>query len=142
MSEAKKGNRVKVHYTGTLNDGTVFDTSKNREPLEFELGTGEMIPSFDAAVHGMSVGESRKVEIEATEAYGKRRDDLVISIPTDKIPDGLNPGKGDKLQINQQDGQSIPVTVTDVSNSEITLDANHELAGQDLNFDIELVEIN
>ena len=141
MSKVKEGDTVKVHYTGTLTDGTVFDTSAEREPLEFTLGQGQLIPGFEKAVVGMDVGDSTEVEISSDDAYGESREDLVISVPKDQLPDDVEPQVGMQLQVNQQDGQPIPVRITDVGEENLTLDANHPLAGQDLKFEIELVEI-
>ena len=141
MSKVKEGDTVKVHYTGTLTDGTVFDTSEEREPLEFTLGQGQLIPGFEKAVVGMNVGDSTEVEIPSDDAYGESREDLVISVPKDQLPDDVEPQVGMQLQVNQQDGQPIPVRITDVGEENLTLDANHPLAGQDLKFEIELVEI-
>jgi len=141
LSKVKEGDTVKVHYTGTLTDGTVFDTSEEREPLEFTLGQGQLIPGFEKAVVGMNVGDSTEVEISSDDAYGESREDLVISVPKDQLPDDVEPQVGMQLQVNQQDGQPIPVRITDVGEENLTLDANHPLAGQDLKFEIELVEI-
>ncbi|MDZ7757025.1 peptidylprolyl isomerase [Rhodohalobacter sp.] len=141
MSKVKDGDTVKVHYTGTLTDGTVFDTSEEREPLEFTLGQGQLIPGFEKAVVGMNVGDSTEVEIPSDDAYGEAREDLVISVPKDQLPDDVEPQVGMQLQVNQQDGQPIPVRITEVGEENLTLDANHPLAGQDLKFEIELVEV-
>lgn len=141
MSKVKEGDTVKVHYTGTLTDGTVFDTSAEREPLEFTLGQGQLIPGFEKAVVGMNVGDSTEVEIPSDDAYGESREDLVISVPKDQLPDDVEPQVGMQLQVNQQDGQPIPVRITEVGDENLTLDANHPLAGQDLKFEIELVEV-
>lgn len=142
MSEAKKGDRVKVHYTGKLTDGSVFDSSRDREPLEFELGAGMMIAGFDAAVTGMKVGESKTAEIPSNEAYGEHNEEMVISVPKTQLPEGLNPEVGQQLGMQQPNGQSIPVRVTKVESDSIEIDANHPLAGKDLIFDLELVEIS
>jgi len=141
MTTVKEGNTVRVHYTGTLDDGSVFDTSKEKEPLEFTLGQGQIIPGFEEAVVGMKVGESKSVHIAAENAYGSHRDELVVDVPLDQLPQDLNLEVGRKLQMRQTNGQSIVVTVTGISEKEVTLDANHALAGQDLKFEIELVEI-
>lgn len=138
---AKNGDTVKVHYTGRLEDGTVFDTSIGSEPLEFTLGQSQLIPGFEQAVIGMQVGESKTVTIPADEAYGPRRDDMVLEVDKDELPDDLEPEVGMYLQMNQGDGGMVVVTITEVSETTITIDANHPLAGQDLTFDIELVEI-
>ncbi|HEX74745.1 MAG TPA: peptidylprolyl isomerase [Dehalococcoidia bacterium] len=138
---AKDGDTVKVHYTGTLEDGTVFDTSVEREPLEFTLGEGTLISGFEEAVKGMQVGQSKTVTIPAEEAYGPHRDDLVLVIERDQLPEGLNPEVGQQLQMQQTNDRTIAVIVTDVSETTITVDANHHLAGKDLTFEIELLEI-
>ncbi len=141
MVTAKDGDTVVVHYVGTLYDGSVFDSSRGREPLEFTLGAGGMIAGFDEAVHGMYVGEVKTVTIIADEAYGQYRDDLVLTVQRDSLPEGLDTAVGQQLEIRRTDGQSITFVVTDVSDSTITLDANPRLAGKDLTFEIELVEI-
>lgn len=141
MSKAKDGDTVKVHYTGTLEDGEVFDTSKEREPLEFQLGQGQLIPGFEKAVVGMSEGDSTTIDIPSDEAYGEVREDLVISVPKDQLPDDVEPKIGMQLQVNQQNGQPIPVRITEVKDEELVLDANHPLAGKDLTFEIELLEV-
>ncbi|MDX1629602.1 MAG: peptidylprolyl isomerase [Fulvivirga sp.] len=142
MSEAKKGDKVKVHYTGKLKDGTVFDTSENREPLEFELGAGMMIAGFDSAVSGMKVGDKKTADIPVDQAYGEKRDEMVVEVPKKQLPEDLDPEVGQQLAMQQPNGQSIPVVVTKVEDETIEIDANHPLAGKDLVFDIELVEIN
>lgn len=142
MSKVKDGDTVKVHYTGSLKDGSVFDSSENNEPLEFTLGSGQLIPGFEKAVQELDEGDSTKVTIPVDEAYGKPREDLIISVPKTNLPEDVAPEIGMQLQVNQPDGQAIPVRVTDIGEEEITLDANHPLAGKDLVFEIELVEIN
>ena len=138
---AKDGNTVKVHYTGKLDDGTVFDTSVEREPLEFTIGAGQMIPGFEGAVRGMQVGQVKTVTIPAEEAYGSHNEDMVLVVERDKLPDNLNPVVGQQLQMQQENGNTAVVVVTDVSDTTITLDANHPLAGKALTFEIELVEM-
>jgi len=140
MPEAKRGDTVRVHYTGTLDDGTVFDSSREREPLEFSLGAGQVIPGFDQALTGMKPGESKKVTIPAVEAYGPYRSELVLVVDRSEFPPDIEPGIGDQFQLSQ-DGQSFVVNVTEVTDQAVTLDANHPLAGEDLTFDLELVEI-
>jgi peptidylprolyl isomerase len=137
----KDGKTVKVHYTGTLGDGTVFDTSVEREPLEFTMGEGKVIPGFEEAVKGMKVGQSKTVTIQANDAYGPHRDDLIIGIERTQLPANLNPEVGQRLQMQQANGRQSIVTVTDVSEETITLDTNHPLAGEDLTFELKLVEI-
>ena len=138
---AKDSDTVKVHYTGTLDDGTVFDTSIEREPLEFTLGEGMLIPGFEEAVKGMQVGQSKTVTIPAEEAYGPYLDDLIIVVERSQLPEGLDPEVGQVLEVTQEDGRTGVVTVIDVSETTITVDANHPLAGKDLTFEIKLVEI-
>ena len=140
-TQAKNGNTVQVHYTGTLSDGTIFDTSVGREPLEFTLGEGQMIPGFEQAVLGMEIGESKTVTIPANDAYGPRRDDLTLVVDREELPTDLNPEVGQQLQITVEGGGTGVVTVTDVSDTTITIDANHPLAGQELTFEIELLRI-
>ncbi len=142
MSVATKGNTVKVHYTGKLKDGTVFDSSLNREPLEFTLGEGNMIQGFESAVNGMSVGEDKNVTIPCDEAYGQKREDMMIDVPMDKVPAEIKPEVGMDLSIQNQQGQPVPVKVVNVEEEKITLDANHPLAGEDLVFEIKLVEVD
>lgn len=142
MSKAKKGDQVAVHYTGKLTDGTVFDSSAGREPLAFELGAGMMIKGFDAAVDGMAVGEKVTAEIPAAEAYGEANDELVFDVPKANFPPELNPEVGQQLAMSQPNGQQVPVKVKEVKEESVVIDANHDLAGKDLVFDIELVSIN
>lgn len=142
MAQAKQGDSVKIHYTGRLDDGTVFDSSQDRDPLEFTVGAGMVIPGFDAAVAGMAVGDEKTAEIPADEAYGPRRDDLLISVPADRLPDDLEPQVGQQLQMQAGDGRTFVAAVTEVDDEAVVLDANHPLAGKDLVFDIELVEIS
>ncbi|MBN1176814.1 MAG: peptidylprolyl isomerase [Dehalococcoidales bacterium] len=141
MAQAKTGDTVKVHYTGKLKDGTVFDSSADREPLEFKIGERQLIPDFEEAVVGMEPGESKSIEIAAENAYGPHNKDMVMVVERKDIPEGLDPQVNQRLQVQQQSGQSFVVTVTDVSEASITLDGNHPLAGKDLAFDIQLTEI-
>lgn len=141
MSVASKGDAVKVHYTGKLQDGTVFDSSANREPLQFTLGDGNMIKGFDAAVQGMEIGQEKSVTIPSNEAYGDKRDDMMLDIPLAQVPPHIKPEIGMELSLQNQQGQPVPVKVVGVDEEKVTLDANHPLAGQDLIFDITLVEI-
>ena len=142
MTQAKSGDNVKVHYTGKLDDGTVFDSSAEREPLEFSLGSGNVIPGFEEAIVGMAPGESKTTKIPPEQAYGPQREELVITVEKEQIPTDLSVEVGQQLQISQNNGQVIPVIVTDVSDSKVTLDANHPLAGEQLTFDIKLVEVS
>ncbi|MFA0961330.1 peptidylprolyl isomerase [Roseivirga sp. BDSF3-8] len=141
MSGAKQGDKVKVHYTGKLQDGTVFDSSENRDPLEFTLGNGQMIPGFEQAVNGMAIGDEKTAEIAADDAYGQRQDNMMVRVPKEQVPSDIQPEVGQQLAINQG-GQNIPVVVTEVTEAEVVLDANHPLAGKDLVFDIKLMEIS
>ena len=141
MSNAKSGDTVRVHYTGTLDDGAQFDSSVGKEPLEFELGSGTVLPAFDAAVEGMAVGDSKSFKIEAEEAYGRRHEELIQDIPRDQLPQDMEPEVGMQLMAQGQDGQSIQLAVAEVKDDAITVDGNHPLAGQNLSFSIELVEI-
>lgn len=141
MSIAKEGATVKVHYTGTLENGEVFDTSKDKEPLEFTLGQGQLIPGFEKAVLGLHVGDSTTVNIPSAEAYGDAREDLIIAVPKDQLPEEIEPKVGMQLQVNQENGQPVPVRITEITETELKLDANHPLAGEDLTFDIKLVNV-
>ncbi len=142
MSTVKKGDKVKVHYTGKLTDGTVFDSSLERDPIEFEVGAGQMIAGFDKAVDGMQVGDKKVTDIASAEAYGDKRDDMMVPVPMDKLPADIKPELGMQLSMQQPDGQALPVVIAEVNEDHIVLDANHPLAGKDLSFEIELVEIN
>ncbi|MDX1421475.1 MAG: peptidylprolyl isomerase [Rubricoccaceae bacterium] len=141
MATAQSGDTVRLHYTGRLRDGSVFDTSEGGDPLAFTLGTGDVIPGFDRGVTGMEEGEEKTIEIPAEEAYGARRDDLLVSVSRDQFPDGLSPEVGQQLQVGMADGNALDVVVAEVGAETITLDANHPLAGADLVFDIALVEV-
>jgi peptidylprolyl isomerase len=141
MSQAKDKDTVKVHYTGKLEDGSVFDSSTGREPLEFTLGTGSVIPGFDQGIVGMAIGETKTITITPDDAYGPLRKELVIEVKKSDIPGEIDTSVGQRLQIPQPEGQPIPVVITEVTDETITLDANHPLAGKTLIFDVELVEI-
>jgi peptidylprolyl isomerase len=141
LSEATSGNTVRIHYTGRLDDGTVFDSSEGREPLSFTLGEGKVIPGFEAAVVGMGAGDTKSAVIPAEEAYGPRRDDLVLRVERERLPEGIDPEPGQALQMQTEEGQVVPVTVTEVDEAAVILDANHPLAGRDLTFEIEVVEV-
>ena len=141
MAQAKNGDTVMVHYTGKLIDGTVFDSSTERDPLQFTIGAGEIIPGFEQAVLGMNTGESKTTKIPVDEAYGSYRPEMVVEVERDQMPPEMEPEVGQQIQIQQPSGQIIPVTITNISDSTVTLDANHPLAGEDLIFDIELVDI-
>ncbi len=137
---AQKGDTVKVDYTGTLGDGSVFDSSIGRTPLEFTVGAGQMIEGFDKAVVGMKVGETKKVTIPADQAYGQRNQAMTAVINKTELPPGMNPNVGDQLQMQTQNGP-IVVTVIAVTDTTFTIDGNHALAGKDLTFEIKLVEL-
>ncbi len=141
MPAASTGDTVRVHYTGRLQDDTVFDTSEERGPLEFTIGGGDLIPGFESAVVGMNAGEEKTVTIPADEAYGERREDLLIDVERERMSGEFEPEEGQRLQLQQQDGQPFAATVTEVTDEKVKLDANHPLAGQDLVFEIKLVEI-
>jgi peptidylprolyl isomerase len=141
MSEAKKGDTVKVHYTGKLDDGTVFDTTEERDPIEFTVGHGQVIPGFEDAVLGMNAGDTKTETIPPDRAYGAHLEEMMFEVERTKIPENINPEVGQQLHVSQEEGQPIPVLVTEVSDTSITLDANHPLAGQSLTFEIQLVEV-
>ena len=141
MATAKSGDTVRIHYTGTLDDGTQFDSSSGREPLEFALGGGQVIPGCDSAVDGLTVGENKNVTIAPDDAYGQRHEQLVQQVPRDILPEDMEPAVGMQLQSQSPDGQTMNLIVTEVLEETITVDANHPLAGQALTFAIELVEI-
>jgi peptidylprolyl isomerase len=141
MAQAKSGDTVKVHYTGKLDDGTVFASSIKRDPLEFVIGEERIIPAFEQAVVGMIPGGSKTTKIDADEAYGPHHEELVRVIDRGVFPADLEPEVGQRLNLSEPDGREIIVTVTDFSESNVTLDANHPLAGENLVFDIQLVEI-
>lgn len=141
MARAKQGDTVRVHYTGRVEDGTVFDSSAGKAMLEFTVGKGQLIPGFEKAVAGLSPGESVTVDIPAAEAYGLRRPEMVVEFDRSQLPDKLKIKIGQRLQMRQKGGQARVVKVIALSETKVTVDANHELAGKDLTFDIELVEI-
>lgn len=141
MPAAKSGDTVHLHYTGRLSDGSVFDSSEGREPLAFTLGSGQVIPGFDAGVSGMAEGETKTVEIPSDDAYGPREDGLVLRVPRTSLPPGETIEEGQRLQIGLDDGTVLDVEVVAMDDEAITLDANHPLAGKALTFDLELVRI-
>lgn len=157
MAQAKNGDRVRVHYTGTLDDGSVFDSSEGfvdkcddegcgceshaTGPLEFVIGQGSLIPKFEESVSGLEPGQSVQVKIPAADAYGQRAEEMVAVIERSEIPDGITPEAGQQMEVILQDGTPLPVLITEVTDTTVTLDANHPLAGMDLTFDIRLVEI-
>jgi peptidylprolyl isomerase len=140
MSQAKQGDTVRVHYTGTLDDGQEFDSSRGHDPLTFTIGAGAVIQGFDDAVTGMAEGDEKRVTIPAAEAYGPRRDELTVQIPRTELPSDLELEQGTQLRMEQGE-QSIVVTVREMDDETVTLDANHPLAGESLTFDLRLVEI-
>ena len=141
MAQAAAGDTVKVHYTGRLDDGEIFDTSREREPLEFTIGQGEVIPGFEAGVLGMTPGESKTITIPAAEAYGPHRSDLIAIFNRAQFPPNLHPEIGQQLQLTGQHGQQFVLQVVAMDDTSVKLDANHPLAGKELTFDLELVEI-
>jgi peptidylprolyl isomerase len=141
MTQAKQGDTVNVHYTGKLEDGTVFDTSRSRHPLQFTIGKGQVIAGFEQAIIGMNPGESKTMTVSVEQAYGQRRQDMIVTVQRDQLPPDLNPAVGQRLELTQTDDQTVLVTVTAMNDTTLTLDANHPLAGKDLTFDIELLKI-
>lgn len=139
--EVKTGDKVRVHYSGRLLDGTLFDSSEGREPLEFTVGAGQMIKGFDAGVQGMRVGDRKTIQIPPEEAYGHRDEEAIIEFPAENVPSDLTMEPGMQLTLRNQYGQPVPVVVLEVKSDVIIMDANHMLAGQELVFDVELVEI-
>jgi peptidylprolyl isomerase len=141
MAKVKEGDTVKVHYKGTLNDGTVFDESKEHGVLEFQIGDEKVIPGFEEAIIGMSAGEKKNTTVKAEKAYGIRNEKLIKVVNKKQVPENVELKVGEQIEVRQTHGGSFPVTVIDITESEVTLDANHPLAGEDLTFEIELVEI-
>lgn len=141
MPEAKQGDTVTIHYTGRLDDGTVFDSSKNGDPLSFTLGEGKVIPGFENAVEGMEQGDRKTTTIPSEEAYGPRRDELVLQVPREQVPEEIDPKPGERLRMQSADGNTFDVVVAEAREDSLVLDANHPLAGRDLTFDLELVEV-
>lgn len=141
MQQVKKGDTVKVHYHGKLTDGSTFDSSEGREPLEFEVGGGMVIPGFDSGVTGMGVGEKKTITIPANEAYGHKQEEMIMEFPKDRFPADMVPEPGMQLNMSNGSGQDFPVVIVEIKDEAVILDANHPLAGEDLTFDLELVEI-
>ena len=141
MAEAQNGDTVEVHYTGKLEDGSIFDSSVERDPLKFTLGEGQVIPGFEEAVVGMQPDETKTATIPSEKAYGPHHPEMVVKVDRDQLPQHLEPEVGQALQIRQGEDRTIMVTITALSDSSVTLDANHPLAGKDLTFDIQLVAI-
>lgn len=140
--QAKKGDTVRVHYTGKLTTGEQFDSSAGREPLEFEVGAGMMIKGFDEAVLGMAIGDKKTITLQPADAYGERFDEMIIEFPKSNFPADMNPEVGMQLMMNNGAGQQFPVTIAEVKEEVVVLDGNHMLAGKELVFDIEMVEID
>lgn len=141
MAEVKNGDTIKINYRGTLDDGTVFDSSEGREPLQFEVGSGMVIPGFDKGVLGMSIGQKKTINIPVEEAYGPVQDEMFMEFPIERFPADMKPEVGMSLNMSNGSGQAIPVVIAEVLDEVVVLDANHPLAGEDLTFDLELVEI-
>ena len=141
MAQAKPGNTVKVHYTGKLEDGTVFDSSVDREPLEFTIGNHNVIPGFEIGIVGMAIGDKKTLEIPPDDGYGPRRDDLTVDVDKKEFPEDITPEIGQQLQVKRPDGGTTNVVIAAVEGDKVTLDANHPLAGKALTFDVELVEM-
>ncbi|MBK6993194.1 MAG: peptidylprolyl isomerase [Chitinophagaceae bacterium] len=141
MAQVKSGDKIKVHYHGKLNDGETFDSSEGRDPLEFEVGSGMVIKGFDDGVTGMSVGEKKTINIPFAEAYGPINPEMIIEMPKDRFPEDLELGIGMPLMMSYQQGQQFQVKIVEIKEEAVMLDANHHLAGKDLTFDLELVEI-
>lgn len=141
MQQVKSGDKVKVHYHGKLTNGETFDSSAGREPLEFEIGSGMVIKGFDEGVTGMTVGEKKTIHIPFNEAYGPSNPDMVIDMPKDRFPQDMQLETGMQLMMSDGSGQNFQVTVTEIKDDGVVLDANHPLAGKDLVFDLELIEI-
>jgi peptidylprolyl isomerase len=142
MTTAENGKTVKVHYTGKLENGEVFDSSKGRDPLEFTMGSGQMIPGFEKGVEGMSVGDTKEISVSPEEGYGERREDLVAEYDKSMFPDDLELEEGMQLQSKTDTGQIIPLVVQKIDGDKVTLDANHFLAGKNLVFEVELVAVS
>lgn len=141
MTQVKTGDTVRIHYTGTLLDGSTFDSSEGRDPLEFQVGSGQIIPGLDAALPGMAVGDKKTVNVPCDQAYGPIQPGMRQAVPRSNIPAEIPLEVGLQLQAQSSEGQTVPVTVVEISDEEVTLDGNHPLAGQDLTFAIELVSI-
>lgn len=138
---AKAGDKLRIHYTGRLDDGSVFDTSEQRDPLELTMGSGEIIPGLDQGMVGMMVGETRQISVPPEEAYGPRDDARVQEVPLETVPDNIPTEPGTRLNVQTQGGQTIEVVVSGKSDTHLELDANHPLAGETLNFEVTLIEI-
>ncbi len=142
MQVVKKGDTIKIHYHGTLNDGSIFDSSKQREPLEFEVGSGMVIPGFDDGVMNMKVGDVKTINIPFDEAYGPVQEEMIIDFPRNQFPEDMQPEAGMQLQMSDKSGQNFPVVIISANDEIVKLDANHPLAGKDLTFELELIDIS
>ncbi len=141
MAQVKSGDKVRVHYTGKLENGDQFDSSQGSEPLEFEVGSGQVIKGFDDGLIEMAVGEKKSITIQPDDAYGQRREDFIMDVPLKEFPKNIKPELGQELELNQPDGSSVSVKIVDLNEEHVRLDANHPLAGEVLIFELELVEI-
>jgi peptidylprolyl isomerase len=141
MTQAKQGNTVKIHYTGKLTNNTVFDSSRKRDPFEFIIGSGQVIAGFEEGALGMRVGETKTIKIPCAKAYGPKNQDLIAIVARGHLPKDLEPQIGQRLGIYNENGQKIPVVITEITEKDVTVDGNHPLAGEDLIFELELVEI-
>lgn len=141
MAEIKQGDTVRIHYTGTLSDGSVFDSSEGRDPLEFTFGEGQIIPGLENGMDGMRVGDKRKVEVPADQAYGPVMDEARRAVPREDIPAEIPMELGTQVQAHNEEGQVMTLSIHEVTDTHVVLDANHPLAGKDLTFDIELVSL-
>ena len=141
MAQVQNGDKIKVHYHGKLTNGETFDSSEGKEPLEFVVGSGQVIKGFDEGVMGMQVGDKKTVDIPVADAYGAKQDEMLIEFPKDQFPPDMKPEVGMQLMMSNGSGQNFPVRVAEVKEDSVVLDANHPLAGQDLTFDLELVSI-
>lgn len=142
MQVVKKGDTIKIHYHGTLYDGSIFDSSKQREPLEFEVGSGMVIPGFDDGVMNMKVGDVKTINIPFDEAYGPVQEEMIIDFPRNQFPEDMQPEAGMQLQMSDKSGQNFPVVIISANDEIVKLDANHPLAGKDLTFELELIDIS
>lgn len=141
MTQAKEDDTVRVHYTAKLDNDTIIGSTKNQEPLQFTVGKGQVLPGFEQAVVGMNSGESKTIILAAEQAFGPHLDEMVVVVDRERLPEGLNPKEGDSIQLQIRDDETMIVSVTGVSESTITIDGNHPLAGKDLIFDIEFIEV-
>jgi len=141
MTQAKEDDTVRVHYTVKLDKDTIVGSTKDQEPLQFTLGKGQVLPGFEQAVVGMNSGESKTVLVTADQAFGPYLDEMVVVVDRGRLPEGINPKEGNRIQLQSRSGETVTVTVMDVSESTVTIDGNHPLAGKDLIFDIEFIEV-